>query len=54
MTPVIVPNEHPRDCKVSKTRLVVLGDQNVVLDALNISVRVHSILHFAYRMNTAV
>ena len=54
MPPVTVPIKHPRDCKVSKTRLIVLGDKNVVLDALNISVQVNSILHFAYRTNTAV
>ena len=52
--PVTVPTDHPHDCEVSETRLAVLGDQNVVLGALNISVRVHSILHFAYRVNTAV
>jgi len=54
VSPVRVTIEHPRDCKVSETRLAVLGDQNVVLDAPNISVRVHSILRFAYRMDTAV
>jgi len=33
--------QRPRDGKVSETRLTVLGNQDVVLDALNISVGVH-------------
>ena len=43
-----------RDRKVSETRLTVSSDQDVVLDAPNISVRVHLILHLAYRTNTAM
>ena len=46
--------ERPRDCKVCETRLTVPSDQDVVLDMLSISVRVHSIIHFAYWTDTAV
>ena len=49
-----VPRKRPHDCKISETRLTILGDQNVFLDVLNVSVRVQLILHFAYRTNTAM
>ena len=46
--------EHPCDSKVTETRLTVPSNQDVVLDGLSISVRVRSILRFAYRTDAAV
>jgi len=41
--------ERPHDPKVAETRLAILSNQDVVLDVLSISVRVHSVLRVAYR-----
>ena len=54
MEPICVLYERPRDRKVSETRLTVLSDQDVVLDALSIGMRVCSIPCFAYRTDAAV
>ena len=43
-----------RDSKVSETRLAILSNQDVVLDALGISVQVHLVLRVAYRDDGAV
>ena len=43
-----------RDRKVTETRPTVLGDQDVVLDALKISIRVRSIRYFAYWADATV
>ena len=51
-TPVLC--ERPRDREVSETRLTILSNQDVVLDALSISVGVRQILRFTYRTNAAV
>jgi len=48
------PCNHPRNRKVCETRLTVLSDQDVALDALSISMRVYSILHFTYRTDTTM
>ena len=49
-----VLRERPCDRKVSKTRLTVLSNQDVVLDTLSISMRARSILRFAYRTDVTV
>jgi len=49
-----VPRRYPHDCKVSETGLTVLSDQDVALDGLSISVRVHPTLRFAYRTDATV
>jgi len=54
IVPESVPRRHPRNRKVCKTRLTVLSDQDVALDALSISMRVYSILHFTYRTDTTM
>jgi len=54
IVPESAPRRHPRDRKVSETRLTILGDQDVVLDTLSISMRVNSILHFTYRTDTTM
>jgi len=43
-----VQRKRPRDPKVAEICLTVLSDQDVVLDALRISMRVHLIIYFAY------
>jgi len=51
MVPMPVRCGSPHNRKVSETRLTVPGNQDVVLDTLNISVRVYLIPHFTYRIN---
>jgi len=54
MTAGIVYPEHPRDPKVAETRLAILNNQDVVLDALDINAQVHSTIRVAYRTDGTV
>jgi len=49
-----ISRKHLRDRKVTEIRLTVLSDQDVVLDALSISMRVCSICYFAYRTDATM
>ena len=54
MEVAVVPREPPPNRKVPEARLTILSNQDVVLGALSISMRVLLILHFAYRTDATV